>query len=126
MKDAQKKRLVTMLKDELGNCEEYLAEKAYAKSAEYVKVLEASVEELGLMVNETGLTLEMVKARLRGEDIRTPEWHIQALSNETFSYEEYKALGDNDGTLRMIGHSLKILGYHKCASRAYDAIYNNN
>jgi predicted DNA-binding protein len=125
MKDAKTKRLVTMLKDELENCLEYLAEKAYAKSAEYVKVLEASMEDLGLMVNETGLTLEMVKARLRGEDIRTPEWHIQALSNETFDYEEYKNLGDNDGTLRMIGHSLKILGYHKLSSKAYGGIYNN-
>jgi len=126
MLDKKTKRLVQMLKDELENCTEYLAEKAYAKSAEYVKVLEASLADLGLMVNETGLTLEMVKARLRGESIRTPEWHVQALSNETFDYEEYKNLGDNDGTLRMIGHSLKILGYHKLASRAYGAIYNNN
>lgn len=125
MRDAKTNRLVQMLKDELYNSLEYLAEKAYAKSTEYVKVLEASMEELGLMVNETGLTGDMVKARLRGEDIRTPEWHIQALCNETFDYEEYKALGDNDGTLRMIGHSLKILGFHKLSSKAYGAIYNN-
>jgi hypothetical protein len=125
MKDAKTKRLIQMLKDELENCVEYLAETAYAKSTEYVKVLEASIEDLGLMVNETGLTGDMVKARLRGEDIRTPEWHIQALSNETFDPSEYKALGDNDGTLRMIGHSLKILGYNNLSSKAYSAIYNN-
>jgi hypothetical protein len=115
-----------MLKDELDNCVEYLAETAYTKSTEYVKVLEASLEDLGLMVNETGLTGDMVTARLRGEDIRTPEWHIRALYNETFKCDEYKALGDNDGTLRMIGHSLKILGFHKLSSKAYGAIYNNN
>jgi len=125
MRDAKTNRLIRMLKDELENGVEYLAETAYAKNTEYVKVLEASLEDLGLMVNETGLTGDMVTARLRGEDIRTPEWHIQALSNETFDPSEYKALGDNDGTLRMIGHSLKILGFHKLANKAYSAIYNN-
>jgi len=125
MRDAKTKRLIRMLKDELDNCVEYLAETAYAKSTEYVKVLEASMEDLGLMVNETGLTLEMVKARLSGEDIRTPEWHIRALSEVVFRTNEYKALGENDGELRMIGHSLKILGFHKLASKAYGAIYNN-
>ena len=73
MRDAKTNRLIRMLKDELENGVEYLAETAYAKNTEYVKVLEASLEDLGLMVNETGLTGDMVTARLRGEDIRTPE-----------------------------------------------------
>ena len=126
MKEPLKKKLVAWLKDELENCEEYLAEKAYAKSADYVTVLEASLPDLGLMINETGLKGDMMKARMRGEDIRTPGWHIQALSDEAFNFEEYKALGKNDGTLRTIGHILDMIGQKKLSLRAYAAMYNGD
>jgi hypothetical protein len=119
------KRLVKMLTEELENCENFLAEKAYAKNSEYVKVLEATLEELGLMVNETGLTLELVKARLRGEEISVPEWHVKALWDVTFDFNEYRLLGDNDGELRMIMRVARMLRRNKLAARAAAAMYSD-
>lgn len=119
------KRLVKMLTEELENCENFLAEKAYAKNSEYVKVLEATLEELGLMVNETGLTLELVKARLRGEEISVPKWHVKALWDVTFDFNEYRLLGDNDGELRMIMRVARMLRRDKLAKRAAAAMYSD-
>jgi hypothetical protein len=55
-----------------------------------------------------------------------PEWHVKCLYDVTFDFEEYKALGDNDGTLRMIARTLEMIGYDKLSPRAWAAMYTNN
>jgi hypothetical protein len=124
--DALRKKLVIMLTQELESCESYLRDKAISMSEEYKRVLNATQEELGLMVNETGLTYELAKARIRNESIDTPSWHCQALYEVVFSVDEYKTLGENDGTLQMINRVATLLGQKKLAARAIAATYNDN
>ena len=132
MQDAiDRAALVKILTDELESCEAYLRHKAHTMCVDFHdenkdNAQNASPEKLGLMVNSTGLTLELVKARLRGEDIDKPEWHIQALYDVEFDYEDYKTLGDNDGRLRMLDLALSHLGEEALAKRAAAAMYNND
>jgi hypothetical protein len=124
--DALRKKLITMLTSELESCESYLREKAHSMNSDYTRVLNATQEELGLMVNETGLTYELAKARLRDESIDTTSWHCQALWDVEFSTSDYKTLGENDGALQMINRVATLLGQKKLAARACAATYNDN
>ena len=118
--------LLKVLKDELENCEHYLKEKAHTRSPEFKKVVEYRQDQLPLLVNEGGLVEELAKARMRGEKIDTPLWHIKALYDVIFDFEDYKALGDNDGELRVLGIVFRELGEKKLSDRASDAMYTNN
>jgi hypothetical protein len=130
-KPVKRADLVKLLTDELESCEAFLKTTAHDKSSEFddthtESVIAATPEQLGLMVNTEGLTLELVKARLKGEDIDTPQWHIKSLYDIEFDYDDYKALGDNDGRLRMLDLVLSHLGEEALAKRAVAAMYNTD
>lgn len=124
--ESQCKELLGRLQTELDSCENFLAEKARAKSQDFNAAVTMPKDELPLHMSEPGLLKEMVAARIRNEDIDTPSWHVRALYDETFDFEEYKALGENDGELRILEMVFSTFGEKELADRASDAMYTNN
>jgi len=118
--------LVKKMKDIVLSCENWIEEKCVAKSAIYNKVAAMTKEDLLLNINEEGLTMDLVKARLEGKDIATPEWQTRCLWDEEFNMDEYKLLGENDGELRVAQEILSMLGEEEWVSRAAAAMYTNN
>lgn len=118
--------LVKKMRDIVVSCENWIEEKCVAKSAVYKKVIAIPAKYLPMHLNEDGLTMELVKARLEGKDIATTEWQTRCLWDEEFNIDEYKLLGENDGELRVAQEILSMLGEEKWVSRAADAMYTNN
>jgi hypothetical protein len=118
--------LVRYLTEELESCENFLMEKAHAKSRVLNEVLEIPADDLPTHINSGGLKEELVNERLKGNDIDTPLWHTRVLYDEEFDYEDYKALGVNDGELRVIGRVFQMLGKEELETRAANAMYTNN
>jgi len=124
VKSNLKARLVKLLVQQLELCENFIEEKAKTKSAEFARIFAVPDDQLPLHVNDDGLSGELVKARLAGEDIDIPKWHIQALYDVTFDFEEYKAFGYNDGELNLISMMLSELGEDDLSARAELAKYS--
>jgi hypothetical protein len=122
MKDYRKKILNT-LQYQLELCENYLYEKARL-NPEFVEAVGMPEKDLPLHINDGGLTGEMVQARLKGEEVDTPIWQTKAMYDLEFSYENYKAVGFNDGVLSLINRVALDLGDSAMAERALIAQYS--
>jgi hypothetical protein len=125
-KPLKRERLVNLLTNELELCENFLHEKAHAKSKVLNEVIAIPTEDLPMHINSSGMKQDLVKERLKGNDIDTPLWHTKVLYDESFDFEEYKALGDNDGELRVLGMIFRELGEDELETRAANAMYTNN
>ena len=123
-KEPLRKKLITLLSQHLHYCESYLEEKTKTKSDDFNRAFEMKEEDLPLHIHDAGLTGEFVAARLKGENIDTPKWHIRALWDVEFSVEEYRALGNNDGQLAMLNVVFSEIGETKLAERAIQAQYS--
>lgn len=125
-KTLNRKRLVAMLMNSLEICEYFLKDKAHIMSKDFMFVLELPEEDLPLHVHDNGFLGELVKERLAKRDCDIPVWHVKVLYDVAFNYEDYRALGNNDGELRIIAEVLKELGEDELSNRASDAMYTNN
>ena len=117
------KKILETLQYQLELCENFLYEKARLNH-QFREAVEMPKKDLPLHVNDDGLMGEMIQARLKGEKVDTAKWQTKAVYDLEFSYDDYKAVGYNDGALSIIYRVALDLGDKAMAQRALAAQYS--
>ena len=117
------KKILETLQYQLELCENFLYEKARLNH-QFRESVEMPKKDLPLHVNDDGLMGEMIQARLKGEKVDTAKWQTKAVYDLEFSYDDYKAVGYNDGALSIIYRVALDLGDKAMAQRALAAQYS--
>lgn len=118
----------TLLKEakaSLNECIEFLTEIALDKDTAIKKIIDIPFNDLPQHINEENdLKREMVLARLRKENLcYNSQFVLQSLWDCGFGFEDYKAIGRNDGELNILGKVFKELGDEVTAKKCYEWIY---
>ena len=86
-------------------------------------IMAAQLEDLPKYINVEGNSQKVLQMRLQGEEPDMLFW-LDILSNTTFDSEQYKSLGENDGTIQTLVGLANALGMRDESERAYEALYS--
>jgi len=114
------KELKVLLKDKLDQCEEYLHDLAMRKDSDYNEAYKTKFEDLPTLM----LHNDWAKRRFKGENISEHSICIEVLSNCEMDFDEYKHLGENDGSLYTLYAIYKKLGMNDEAHKAMSLVYS--
>ena len=117
-------KLVKHLMERLSLCETNLRDSCADHSEDYRELLHTKREDLPTLINEPSPLGKWASERLKDSKWNTPECWIEFLSNEEFSYGQYRSLGINDGELQSIAGIFNLLGMDKEAERAFACMYS--
>lgn len=121
-----RQKLLEEITNQVELCEQFLESKAEELSEQYNTAIALPQTDLGIYINDPTVLGELVKARLKGAPVNTPKWQIECLCDCEFDYDDYRKLGENDGTLQMAAIVLNLLGEEELAQRALAAQYNSD
>jgi len=123
-----KELVLHQLREVLDNCEDFLRRQAHTRNQSFLRILACCKENLPAMLLDilTDKEIVLIEARLKGINIDTPQYHIQALWDVAFDYEDYKAIGYNDGQLSIVSLIASTLGDKELSERASNAMYNQD
>lgn len=113
------------VKEQIKECLDYVVEMAALRDADLRAVKRADEKDLPKFINvKSEAAQEMLKLRLNKEPYRDMEPFLQVLFNATFTYEDYKHLGENDGMLHTLSSMALKLGMKEESEQAYAAVYD--
>ena len=123
-----KELVLHQLREVLDNCEDFLRRQAHTRNQSFLRILACRKENLPAMLLDilTDKEIVLIEARLKGINIDTPQYHIQALWDVAFDYDGYKAIGYNDGQLSIVSLIASTLGDSELSERASNAMYNQD
>ena len=124
MDSTKETELLKHLMDRLETCEYSLKFMCKEKSENYRKLLRTEYNDLPTLINDHDPLRTWAEERIKNKDNwETPQCHIEFLSDCEMSYDEYRALGINDGELQSIAGVYNCLGMEAEAQRALAAVY---
>ena len=117
---------IEILMDEIvENIEDYMHGLAHNQTDELTAALGIPDKDLALHVNDTGIALEVVKRRLKGEPADVPALWLQTLYDLELDYDIMSQINVNDGELAIAIRVYDKLGKIKQLARAQALVYSD-
>ena len=126
------KNRITKLKElaqrYLDSCSSWIQEKATTQEGSALKeimALDVSALEQHIKNTRFPCRANMARSRLEGKDItKVPSFVMDSLYDCTFDVIDYKAIGENDGMLKVASEIFSTLNMHKKSQECVAWMYN--